>query len=48
MELYAVIMAGGVGSRFWPRSKKKKPDRLSIDLKTSQSNRRGFYRPASR
>lgn len=28
MELYAVIMAGGVGSRFWPRSKKKKPKQL--------------------
>ncbi len=22
MNIYAVIMAGGVGSRFWPRSKK--------------------------
>lgn len=28
MELFAVIMAGGVGSRFWPRSKKKKPKQL--------------------
>lgn len=28
MELYAVIMAGGVGSRFWPRSKQKKPKHL--------------------
>ncbi|MFC2135864.1 mannose-1-phosphate guanylyltransferase [Bacteroidota bacterium] len=28
MELYAVIMAGGVGSRFWPRSKQKKPKQL--------------------
>jgi len=28
MELYAVIMAGGVGSRFWPRSKKRKPKQL--------------------
>jgi len=28
MELYAVIMAGGVGSRFWPRSKEKKPKQL--------------------
>ncbi len=28
MELYAIIMAGGVGSRFWPRSKKKKPKQL--------------------
>lgn len=28
MELYAIIMAGGVGSRFWPRSKQKKPKQL--------------------
>ena len=28
MNLYAVIMAGGVGSRFWPRSKKKLPKQL--------------------
>ncbi|MFA7228530.1 MAG: mannose-1-phosphate guanylyltransferase, partial [Melioribacteraceae bacterium] len=28
MDLYAVIMAGGVGSRFWPRSKEKKPKQL--------------------
>lgn len=28
MELYAVVMAGGVGSRFWPRSKQKKPKQL--------------------
>ncbi len=28
MSLYAVIMAGGIGSRFWPRSKKKKPKQL--------------------
>ena len=28
MKLYAVIMAGGVGSRFWPRSKKKKPKQM--------------------
>ena len=28
MKIYAVIMAGGVGSRFWPRSKKKKPKQL--------------------
>lgn len=25
MNLYAIIMAGGVGSRFWPRSTKKTP-----------------------
>lgn len=28
MKVYAVIMAGGVGSRFWPRSKKKTPKQL--------------------
>ena len=28
MNLFAIIMAGGVGSRFWPRSKKKKPKQL--------------------
>ncbi len=28
MKLYAVIMAGGVGSRFWPRSKKRLPKQL--------------------
>lgn len=28
MNLFAVIMAGGVGSRFWPRSKEKSPKQL--------------------
>ncbi len=28
MKIYAVIMAGGIGSRFWPRSKKKCPKQL--------------------
>jgi mannose-1-phosphate guanylyltransferase len=28
MEKYIVIMAGGVGSRFWPRSRKEKPKQL--------------------
>jgi mannose-1-phosphate guanylyltransferase len=28
MDLYAVIMAGGIGARFWPRSKKKSPKQL--------------------
>lgn len=28
MKIYAVIMAGGVGSRFWPRSTKKTPKQL--------------------
>jgi mannose-1-phosphate guanylyltransferase len=28
MNLFALIMAGGVGSRFWPRSKEKTPKQL--------------------
>jgi len=28
MNLYAVIMAGGVGSRFWPKSREKQPKQL--------------------
>lgn len=28
MNLYAIIMAGGVGTRFWPRSKEKTPKQL--------------------
>ncbi len=28
MEIFVVIMAGGVGSRFWPRSRKAKPKQL--------------------
>lgn len=28
MDLFVVIMAGGVGSRFWPRSKQKQPKQL--------------------
>lgn len=28
MELFAIVMAGGVGSRFWPRSKQRKPKQL--------------------
>lgn len=28
MEKFVVIMAGGVGSRFWPRSRKKSPKQL--------------------
>lgn len=28
MKLYAIIMAGGVGSRFWPRSKERTPKQL--------------------
>ena len=31
-EKYAVIMAGGVGTRLWPLSKEKKPKQfISID-----------------
>ena len=26
--MYAVIMAGGVGTRFWPRSRRKRPKQL--------------------
>lgn len=28
MNLFAVIMAGGIGSRFWPRSKERSPKQL--------------------
>ena len=28
MDIYAVIMAGGIGARFWPRSKIRKPKQL--------------------
>jgi mannose-1-phosphate guanylyltransferase len=28
MDIFAVIMAGGVGARFWPRSKEKSPKQL--------------------
>lgn len=28
MKLFAIIMAGGIGARFWPRSKKKTPKQL--------------------
>ncbi|KPJ58738.1 MAG: hypothetical protein AMS15_07760 [Planctomycetes bacterium DG_23] len=28
MELFALIMAGGVGTRFWPKSRKQKPKQL--------------------
>ncbi|MBD3274818.1 MAG: hypothetical protein GF372_05875, partial [Candidatus Marinimicrobia bacterium] len=26
--MYSVIMAGGVGKRFWPRSRQEKPKQL--------------------
>ncbi len=28
MEVFAIVMAGGIGSRFWPRSKEKSPKQL--------------------
>ena len=31
MPIYAFIMAGGVGSRLWPRSRKKTPKQF-LDL----------------
>ena len=36
MEVVAVIMAGGIGSRFWPRSRQKEPKQL-LNLFTDQS-----------
>lgn len=36
MEVVAVIMAGGVGSRFWPRSRQKEPKQL-LNLFTDKS-----------
>jgi mannose-1-phosphate guanylyltransferase len=35
MALYAVIMAGGVGSRFWPRSRRANPKQFLDVLSTS-------------
>ena len=34
--LYAVIMAGGSGTRLWPRSRKKKPKQL-LDIVSSKT-----------
>jgi mannose-1-phosphate guanylyltransferase len=34
--MYAVIMAGGVGKRFWPRSRKERPKQL-LDITSDQS-----------
>jgi len=28
MNVYAVLMAGGVGTRFWPRSREKSPKQV--------------------
>ncbi len=36
MEVVAVVMAGGVGSRFWPRSRQEEPKQL-LNLFTDQS-----------
>lgn len=36
MNIYAIIMAGGVGSRFWPRSRERKPKQL-LNLFDEQS-----------
>lgn len=35
MNIYAIIMAGGVGSRFWPMSREKKPKQLLNVLGTN-------------
>jgi mannose-1-phosphate guanylyltransferase len=35
-KIYAVILAGGHGTRFWPRSRKKRPKQL-LDLIGSES-----------
>ena len=34
---YAVIMAGGIGSRFWPYSKNKKPKQFLDVLNTGKT-----------
>ena len=36
MEIVAVVMAGGVGSRFWPRSRQEEPKQL-LNLFTDHS-----------
>ncbi|MCD6441009.1 MAG: mannose-1-phosphate guanylyltransferase [Candidatus Marinimicrobia bacterium] len=40
--MYAVIMAGGVGKRFWPRSRKERPKQL-LDIISDQSMLRLTY-----
>ena len=40
--MYAVIMAGGVGKRFWPRSRKDRPKQL-LDIVSDQSMLRLTY-----
>jgi len=40
--MHAVIMAGGIGSRFWPRSRKERPKQL-LDIISDQSMLRLTY-----
>jgi len=40
--MYSVIMAGGIGKRFWPRSRRDKPKQL-IDIVSKQSMLRLTY-----
>ena len=44
MELFVVIMAGGVGSRFWPRSRKSRPKQLLNILGESSMIRETYKR----
>ena len=37
IQTYAIIMAGGVGSRFWPKSRNSKPKQFLDILGTGQS-----------
>ncbi|WKZ70820.1 MAG: mannose-1-phosphate guanylyltransferase [Melioribacteraceae bacterium] len=46
MELFVLIMAGGVGSRFWPRSRKSKPKQL-LNIFGQNSMIRETYRRVS-
>lgn len=47
MEIFVVIMAGGVGSRFWPRSRKSKPKQLLNILGENSMIRETFLRVSS-
>ncbi len=44
MNLYAVIMAGGIGARFWPRSKKKSPKQLLKIIGERHDDSGNFYK----
>lgn len=46
MELFVVIMAGGIGSRFWPRSRKARPKQL-LNILGQNSMIRETYRRVS-